>query len=211
VYDSLTKRYTFACPSRGETRVALSAFRRLERLPGASHPAVFRVSFACACGEEHLGLVSHDELDYAPLGLDDGVYLNLMTSRVEPVARELGDLRELGVGVALDDFGAGEASLASLTRLPIDILKLDRSFVARVDRDPQSRALCESVVGIGRALGLDVVAEGVETPDQLAAVRAFGVGFAQGFLLARPMAAADLARAPEERDGVLWPGLIGSK
>jgi diguanylate cyclase (GGDEF)-like protein/PAS domain S-box-containing protein len=129
----------------------------------------------------------------------------------ERVALDITTLRLMGVHVALDDFGAGDASLASLTRLPIDILKLDRSFVARVDRDRQSRALCESVVGIGRALGLDVVAEGVETPGQLGILCGFGAGFAQGFLISRPMPLLDLARLLEERDGALWPGLVGSR
>jgi hypothetical protein len=92
VYDALTSRYTFACPTKGETRVCLSAFRELERLPGAAHPAVFRVRFACPCGEEHLGLIAHDELDWAPLGLREGVYLNLMTARLEALADELSDV-----------------------------------------------------------------------------------------------------------------------
>jgi hypothetical protein len=92
MYDALTSRYTFSCPVRGESRVALSAFRRFERLEGTAHPVVFRVRFACPCGDEHDGLVSHDELDWAPLGLAAGVFLNLMTSRVEPVASELSEL-----------------------------------------------------------------------------------------------------------------------
>jgi len=98
MYDALTSRYTFACPARGESRVALSAFRSFERLPGAAHPAVFRVRFACPCGDEHDGLVSHDELDWAPLGLHDGVFLNLMTSRVESLAAELGELAATRIG-----------------------------------------------------------------------------------------------------------------
>ena len=89
MYDALTSRYTFACPRVGESRVLLSAFRTLEQLPGTAHPAVYRVRFACRCGDEHDGLVTHDELDWAPLGLEGGVFLNLMTSRVEPVASEL--------------------------------------------------------------------------------------------------------------------------
>ena len=93
MYDALTSRYTFACPSRGETRVTLSAFRLLERLPGAAHPAVYRISFSCPCGDEHVGLVTHDELDAAPLGLGGGqLFLNLMTTRVEAVGSELLDL-----------------------------------------------------------------------------------------------------------------------
>jgi hypothetical protein len=92
MYDALTGRFTFPCPARGETRVTLSAFRQLERLPGAAHPAVFQVLFACACGEEHEGLVTHDDLDWAPLGLQGGSFYNLMTSRLDLVDAELSDL-----------------------------------------------------------------------------------------------------------------------
>jgi hypothetical protein len=92
VYDSLTGRYTFACPAQGEAKVRLSAFRTLERLPGTAHPVVFRVRFACACGGEHDGLVAHDELDWAPLVPHDGSFLNLMTDRLDSLAVELTDL-----------------------------------------------------------------------------------------------------------------------
>jgi hypothetical protein len=93
MYDALTSTYTFSCPIHGETRVCLSRFRRLEQLPGALHPAVYRVEFACGCGAEHPGLVSHDDLDWAPLGLgDETTYVNLMTSKVEAVAAELTDV-----------------------------------------------------------------------------------------------------------------------
>jgi hypothetical protein len=100
MYDALTARYTFGCPARGETSVPLSSFRRLERLPGASHPAVYRVAFECPCGEEHPGLVGDDDLDWAPLGLAAGMFLNLMTARLEPVESELGDAaaRRIGEG-----------------------------------------------------------------------------------------------------------------
>ena len=92
MYDALTTRYTFACPERGESRVRLSAFRCLDRLPGTGHPAVFQVVFDCPCGEEHPGLVSDVELDWAPLGLSDERYLNLMTARFEETSHELSDL-----------------------------------------------------------------------------------------------------------------------
>ncbi|MGH3008821.1 MAG: hypothetical protein ACRDLM_05365 [Gaiellaceae bacterium] len=97
MYDSLTSRYAFSCPVRGETSVPLSAFHTIEQLPGAAHPAVFRIRFECGCGEEHDGLLSHDDLDWAPLGLGDGEFLNLMTSRLEPVAAELGELAALKI------------------------------------------------------------------------------------------------------------------
>ena len=91
MYDALKTRYTFSCPARGEASVTLSAFRSLEQLPGAAHPAVFRVRFACACGGEHTGLVTHEDLDWAPLGLATGAFLNLMTARLDAVSAELGD------------------------------------------------------------------------------------------------------------------------
>ena len=93
MYDTLTTSYTFNCPIHGESHVRLSGFRRLEQLPGAQHPAVFRVEFECGCGDDHPGLVTHKDLDWAPLGLhDDTQYVNLMTSRVEAIAGEFGEL-----------------------------------------------------------------------------------------------------------------------
>jgi hypothetical protein len=93
MYDALTTRYTFSCPERGEARVALSSFRPVERQPGPAHPVVFEVEFGCACGHEHPGLVSHDELDWAPLGLGgEQTFLNLMTASVDPLEVELADL-----------------------------------------------------------------------------------------------------------------------
>jgi hypothetical protein len=92
MYDVFTTRYGFACPERGEAHVALSSFRRIEQLPGAAHPAVFEISFDCGCGGQHPGLVSHDELDWAPLGLREGRFLNLMTTRLDPLEDELADL-----------------------------------------------------------------------------------------------------------------------
>jgi EAL domain-containing protein (putative c-di-GMP-specific phosphodiesterase class I) len=91
------------------------------------------------------------------------------------------------------------------------VLKLDHAFVLRVDRDPKARALCESVVAIAGALGLDVVAEGVETPGQLGALCGFACGFAQGFLISRPVPLGELTTLLEERAGVLWPGLVGQR
>ena len=92
MYDGLTGRYTFPCPVRGEVRLPLSEFRVLERLPGASHPAVYKITFACSCGEDHEGLVTHDELDWAPLAGPDVQFLNLMTTQVEPASEELLDV-----------------------------------------------------------------------------------------------------------------------
>jgi hypothetical protein len=93
MYDALTTSYRLSCPRHGETSVRLSRFRLVDELPGARHPAVYRIVFACGCGDEHPGLVSHDELDWAPLGLDEQTpFLNLMTSHVDAVGDELCDL-----------------------------------------------------------------------------------------------------------------------
>jgi EAL domain-containing protein (putative c-di-GMP-specific phosphodiesterase class I) len=132
-------------------------------------------------------------------------------SDVERVALDVAGVRLMGVHVALDHFGAGHSSLASLTRLPIDVLKLDRSFLARVDRDAKDRALCESVVGIGHALGVAVVADGVETPAQLATLCGMSCAAAQGFLISRPLPLGELSELLVERAGALWPGLVGQR
>jgi hypothetical protein len=92
MYDGLTGRYTFSCPRRGETRVRLSSFRTFDRLAGAAHPVVYRVTFSCGCGDDHEGLVSHDDLDWAPLTASAATFFNVMTSRLESVAAELLDL-----------------------------------------------------------------------------------------------------------------------
>ncbi len=91
--DALTSTYRFSCPHRGEASVRLSSFRRVQRLPGAAHPAVYRVDFTCACGDDHIGLVTQTQLDWDPLGLDsDETFVNLMTSRRDDVATELADV-----------------------------------------------------------------------------------------------------------------------
>ena len=88
--DALTGAYTLPCPRRGESRVRLSSFREIERLPGTAHPAIYRVVFGCSCGGDHVALVGHDALDWTPLGLDHGAtFLNLMTSRTDDLATEL--------------------------------------------------------------------------------------------------------------------------
>ena len=92
MYDELTGRYTFPCPVRGEVQLPLSDFRVLERLPGTAHPAVYKVTFACLCGHDHEGLVTHDELDWAPLAGCDMPYLNLMTAQVEGSGEEFLEL-----------------------------------------------------------------------------------------------------------------------
>jgi diguanylate cyclase (GGDEF)-like protein len=98
-------------------------------------------------------------------------------------------LRDMGVHVALDDFGTGFSSLSHLVELPIDVVKVDRSFVGRLLTDARTREICRAVVGLGTALGVSVVAEGVETPEQRDALLDMGCPLAQGFLFGRAMPA----------------------
>ena len=97
--DALTGRYRLPCPTSGSCGVRLSSFREIERLPGTAHPAVYRVAFACRCGDVHTALVGHDLLDWAPLGLaEPGSYVNLMTSRPDGLADELSDIASSHIG-----------------------------------------------------------------------------------------------------------------
>jgi len=110
-------------------------------------------------------------------------------------------LKALGVRIAVDDFGTGYSSLSYLRHLPVDIVKIDRSFVAGVGIDPADDAIVASVANLSHALGLRVVAEGVETQEQLIAVRALGCDQAQGYYWSRPVSADQLGP---------WAAALGS-
>jgi len=111
----------------------------------------------------------------------------------------LRSLRDLGVRLVLDDFGTGYSSLAYLRQLPLDTIKVDRTFVAGLGEDPAADPIVRAVVSLAHGLGIDVVAEGIETDEQLAQVRAAGCDRAQGYRFARPM-------PPEELAGLLGKG-----
>ena len=106
------------------------------------------------------------------------------------IVDRLAELNRLGIRMAIDDFGTGYASLANLRQLPLDTIKIDPSFVAGLGHDETLTLLTRTVVQVGRELGLRVIAEGIEQPRQLAALREMGCGYGQGFLMGRPMAAA---------------------
>jgi diguanylate cyclase (GGDEF)-like protein len=108
------------------------------------------------------------------------------------IADRLGELHQMGVRMAIDDFGTGYASLAHLRELPLDIIKIDPSFVAGLGHDETLALLTRTIVQVGRELGLRVIAEGIEQPRQLSALREMGCDYGQGFLIARPMAAPAL-------------------
>ncbi|QSI76885.1 MULTISPECIES: putative bifunctional diguanylate cyclase/phosphodiesterase [Niveibacterium] len=110
----------------------------------------------------------------------------------ESALREMARLKELGVSIALDDFGTGYSSLSYLSRMPIDLVKIDRAFVMRSTDDDNARTIVRSIVALSHALRHKVVAEGVETRAQLTQLRRAGCDYVQGFLLARPMSEAAL-------------------
>ncbi|WP_231618493.1 putative bifunctional diguanylate cyclase/phosphodiesterase [Nonomuraea sp. SBT364] len=113
----------------------------------------------------------------------------MLVEDAEETVKRLSELRALGVRLAIDDFGTGYASLAFLRQLPVDMIKIDPSFVSGLGRDDTLTLLTRTIVRLGHDLGLTVVAEGIERPEQLELLREMGCMKGQGFLVARPMAA----------------------
>jgi diguanylate cyclase (GGDEF)-like protein/PAS domain S-box-containing protein len=160
----------------GRVSVNVSA-RQFE--DGRLAPQVARILTETALAPEHL------ELEITESAL----------VRNEDAARKtLHALKDMGVRIAVDDFGTGQAALAYLKRFPIDTLKIDRLFVISCAEDRQDAAIIRAVIGMAHNLGLEVVAEGVETDAQLAFLRANGCDTAQGYLLGKPMAADGVSR-----------------
>jgi diguanylate cyclase len=125
------------------------------------------------------------------------------------VAPLLDRIAGLGVRIAIDDFGAGFSSLTRLRHLTVHILKLDRAFLAGVPEDPRGAALIAAMLRLARELDLFVVAEGIETAEQLAYLQSAGASHGQGFHLARPMPAAELTKRLQASSSVA-PGLGGA-
>jgi Amt family ammonium transporter len=111
---------------------------------------------------------------------------------VGQTAAKLSALKELGARLALDDFGTGSSSLGHLRQFPIDVLKIDKSFVDGLGEGSDASALIRAIVELARSLRLGIVAEGIETEEQLAELRSAGCGSGQGYLFAKPLAREDL-------------------
>jgi EAL domain-containing protein (putative c-di-GMP-specific phosphodiesterase class I) len=133
----------------------------------------------------------------APVGaertaLDIEITESMLMHDLELSIRKLAQLREAGLGVAIDDFGTGYSSLRLLAKLPVDTLKIDRSFVQGIAETPNVATLVSTVVSLARAFDMKTVAEGVETAEQLQKLRLVKCDQAQGYLFSRPLPAADV-------------------
>ncbi len=102
------------------------------------------------------------------------------------------ELRARGVEIQIDDFGTGYSSLSYLQKLPVDTLKIDRSFVGRIDEAGEKAEIVESIIALSRSLDLEVIAEGIETERQLSRLRALRCDLGQGYLWAQPMPAGEI-------------------
>jgi diguanylate cyclase (GGDEF)-like protein len=121
---------------------------------------------------------------------------------IEETVQTLTQLKDMGVGIAIDDFGTGYSSLANLKRLPLSLLKIDQSFVWRITQDPQDAAITSAIIAMAQSLGLKVIAEGVETKDQLAFLKKQGCYAIQGFICSSPLPVGEVA-AMLERPSLL--------
>ncbi len=119
---------------------------------------------------------------------------NLLMTDADDVLSEFSKLRDIGVGIAMDDFGTGYSSLSYISRFPLTTIKLDRCFVNRLERDQNVQAIVRCIIDLGRALDIDIVAEGVEAPAQASLLRELGCSYAQGYLFGRPSPASDCAK-----------------
>jgi diguanylate cyclase (GGDEF)-like protein/PAS domain S-box-containing protein len=174
------------------TWVIEQALRDLAR-SGARTGAPLGVAVNLSARQLHQGDLAYRVLAAAArAGLDPARLTVEITESVlvddpESTAAVLDRLRAMGVRVSVDDFGTGYSSLTYLRRLPVDVLKIDRSFVAGLGRGGQDVAIVAAVVDMAKALGLEVVAEGVETAEQLEVLTSLGCDLVQGFHLARPL------------------------
>jgi len=124
-------------------------------------------------------------------GIDLEITESLVLDDPQVGVGKLAELRAAGMRIYMDDFGTGYSNLAQIAALPLDALKIDRVFVARMLDSTEATAIVSTSVSLARALSIDVVAEGVETEEQLAELRRLGCDGAQGYLFAAPMCAAD--------------------
>jgi EAL domain-containing protein (putative c-di-GMP-specific phosphodiesterase class I) len=137
-----------------------------------------------------LGLLQQHQVEARQLMLE--VTESAIMREPQQAAQIMQQLRSAGLRFAIDDFGTGHSSLAQLTSLPVDEIKIDRSFVINLERSSNNQAIVRSTTELGHILGLRVVAEGIETPQAWSSLLRLGCDLAQGYFISRPMPAADV-------------------
>ena len=171
-------------------RAACAAIARLRTRPGLEHldltvnmsaPEILLPGTAEAVRSE---LLAHG---LPPRALTLEITETALMVDMERAANAIAEIRALGVGISLDDFGTAYSSLSWLRKLPFDKVKIDRSFVAGITDEPEDLAIVKSIIDLAKAFQRDVVAEGVETQEQLRLLRQLGADHAQGYLFARPL------------------------
>jgi diguanylate cyclase (GGDEF)-like protein len=178
------------------------ARRWQEEAPGAP-PQVIGINLS-AREFQHPGLVEHvaamlRETQVDPQALQLEITEQTVMADAADAAATLGQLKALGVRLAIDDFGTGYSSLSYLKRFPVDTLKIDRTFISGVGADAENQAIVQAVLSLGHALQITVVAEGVETAADVAALRRLGCEFGQGYYFGRPRPLGEAAREVGER------------
>jgi diguanylate cyclase (GGDEF)-like protein/PAS domain S-box-containing protein len=131
------------------------------------------------------------ETGLAPHSLKLEITESAVTEKVESAAEMMQQIRAIGVKLSMDDFGTGYSSLSHLHRFPLDTLKIDRSFITRMQDNDENMEIVRTIVGLAQNLGMDLVAEGVETYDQITILRKLGCEYGQGYFFSKPIDAAD--------------------
>ena len=151
-------------------------------------------------GSDFLGSVARvlEETGLDPRHLDLEITESVLMRNEEGITEALQGLRDSGISISLDDFGTGYSSLSYLRSLPIDTLKIDRSFIRRIDEEPQDALLVGAIISMAKVLGLRVAVEGIETEEQIALLREAGCDEVQGNLVSPPVAAEDVPRVLKE-------------
>lgn len=121
------------------------------------------------------------------------------TESVSSTMRTMDELRKLGVGIAVDDFGSGYSSFHYLKRLPATILKIDRAFIEQLHANASDEAIVKAMITMGHGLGLETIAEGVETPEQLNRLRDLQCTYAQGYVFCPPLLAEEVMQYVTEK------------
>jgi diguanylate cyclase (GGDEF)-like protein len=169
-----------------------------------SWPETIRVSVNVSAAQfktrDLTSLVSRvlDETGLPANRLEVEITESLLLRDVESNLNTLRDLKDLGVRISMDDFGTGYSSLSNLRSFPFDKIKIDQSFVADIERNPDATAIIHAVVGLGQSLGMLTCAEGVETCEQLAYLREEGCNEVQGYYYSKPMPVSEIARMLED-------------